>query len=109
MGFAAMGLTSAIAALISQLMIRTSVSSELRGELAGIWQADWKISELYLPLITSTLSLHYLPRLRYRSGPASSPLGPWLSLAGQLRVVKSSGQSANGSASAAFGSRLTVR
>jgi len=28
----------------------------------GYWQASWKISEIYLMLVTSTLSVYYLPR-----------------------------------------------
>ncbi len=63
LGFAAMGLTTALAAPISYLVIRGSVSSQFGVSAAGFWQASWKISELYLLLIMSTFSLYYLPRL----------------------------------------------
>jgi PST family polysaccharide transporter len=63
LGFAAMGLTTALAAPISYLLIRSSVSDTFGPAAAGFWQASWKISELYLLLITSTLALYYLPRL----------------------------------------------
>jgi PST family polysaccharide transporter len=63
LGFAAMGLTTALAAPVSYLLIRGSVSDAFGPAAAGFWQASWKISELYLLLITSTLALYYLPRL----------------------------------------------
>jgi len=58
-----MGLTTAIAAPASIMAIREILSATLGLEAAGYWQASWKISEIYLMLITTTLSVYYLPRL----------------------------------------------
>ena len=64
-----MGLTSAICAPVSYMLIRDHLSTNLGLTAAGYWQASWKISELYLMLVTATLSVYYLPRLaEIRSG-----------------------------------------
>lgn len=62
-GFALMGLTSALTAPTSYMLIRDHLASSLGLNAAGYWQASWKISEMYLMLITTTLSAYYLPRL----------------------------------------------
>lgn len=62
-GFGLMGLTSALAAPITYMFIRNHLSTSLDINAAGYWQASWKISEIYLMLITTTLSVYYLPRL----------------------------------------------
>ncbi|MBC3864183.1 O-antigen translocase [Undibacterium jejuense] len=61
--FGLMGLTTALAAPITFIFIRDFLSKELGVNAAGFWQASWKISEIYLMLITTTLSVYYLPRL----------------------------------------------
>ena len=68
-GFGLMGLTSAICAPVSYMLMRDHLSTNLGLTAAGCWQASWKISELYLMLVTTTLSVYYLPRLaEIRSG-----------------------------------------
>lgn len=62
-GFGLMGLTSALAVPISYMLIRDHLATNLGLKAAGYWQASWKISEIYLMLVTSTLSVYYLPRL----------------------------------------------
>jgi PST family polysaccharide transporter len=62
-GFALMGLTSALAVPATFMLIRELVSTRLGLPAAGFWQASWKISEIYLMLVTTTLSVYYLPRL----------------------------------------------
>lgn len=62
-GFALMGLTSALTAPISYMFIRDHLATSLGLSAAGYWQASWKISEIYLMLVTTTLSVYYLPRL----------------------------------------------
>lgn len=62
-GFGLMGLTSAIMAPLSFMFIRNYLSVTLGMDAAGYWQASWKISEIYLMLVTLTLSMYYLPRL----------------------------------------------
>lgn len=62
-GFALMGLTSALTVPISYMLIRGHLATSLGLSAAGYWQASWKISEIYLMLVTTTLSVYYLPRL----------------------------------------------
>lgn len=62
-GFGLMGLTTALTVPISYILIREYLVSKLGLAAAGYWQASWKISETYLMLITSTLSVYYLPRI----------------------------------------------
>jgi PST family polysaccharide transporter len=62
-GYAIMGLTSALVVPVSHMLIRDYLASRLGLPAAGYWQASWKISEIYLMLITTTLSVYYLPRL----------------------------------------------
>lgn len=62
-GFGLMGLTSALLMPATFMVIRDHLSTTLGPTAAGFWQASWKISEIYLMLVTSTLSVYYLPRL----------------------------------------------
>lgn len=62
-GYGLMGITSALVVPASFILIRDHLSSQLGLAAAGYWQASWKISEIYLMLVTSTLSVYYLPRL----------------------------------------------
>lgn len=62
-GFGLMGLTSAIMSPLAFMFIRNHLSATLGLNAAGYWQASWKISEIYLMLVTLTLSMYYLPRL----------------------------------------------
>jgi PST family polysaccharide transporter len=62
-GFALMGLTSALMVPLSYMLIREHVAASLGLTAAGLWQASLKISEMYLMLVTSTLSVYYLPRI----------------------------------------------
>jgi PST family polysaccharide transporter len=62
-GFGLMGITTALTVPVSFMLIRDHLASELGLTAAGYWQASWKISEIYLMLVTSTLAVYYLPRL----------------------------------------------
>ena len=62
-GFALMALVSAVAVPGSQMVVRDHLASEFGLIAAGYWQAITKISDVYLLLITTTLSYYYLPRL----------------------------------------------
>lgn len=62
-GFGLMGLTTALSVPITYMLIRDYLVITLGLDAAGYWQASWKISEIYLMLITSTLTVYYLPRL----------------------------------------------
>jgi polysaccharide transporter, PST family len=69
-GFGLMGLISALAAPLTYMFIRNHLSTTLSLSAAGYWQASWKISEIYLLLVTTTLSVYYLPRLAEIKTPA---------------------------------------
>lgn len=63
MRFGLMGIVGAIAMPVAYILIRQRITEVLGVEAAGYWQAVWRISEVYLMLITTTLSLYFLPRL----------------------------------------------
>ncbi len=61
-GFALMAATTAIVVPASQVAIREGLTQLGGADLAGLWQAMWKLSETHLMLLTTTLSLYFLPR-----------------------------------------------
>lgn len=62
-GFGLMGVVSALAGPITFILIRDHLSDSFGLVNAGYWQATTKISDTYLMLVVSTLSVYYLPRL----------------------------------------------
>lgn len=62
-GFTLVSATTAVVVPLSHILVRNHLGDLFGMQAAGYWQAIWKISELYLMLITTTLSLYYLPRL----------------------------------------------
>ena len=58
-----MAFTSVISTIGMQLLVRTYIINHLSIEDAGYWQGIVKISDIYLSVITTTLSIYYLPRL----------------------------------------------
>ena len=61
-GFALMAATTAVVGPLGQMVIRDDLAGQLGWETAGLWQALWRISETHLLLLTSTLSVYFLPR-----------------------------------------------
>lgn len=61
--FVAMALTSAACVPLSHIFVRNHLGSALGWEAAGYWEAVWRMSSAYLMLVTTTLSVYYLPRL----------------------------------------------
>lgn len=61
--FTAMALTSAACVPLSHILIRNHLGETLGWDAAGYWEAMWRLSTAYLMLITTTLSVYYLPRL----------------------------------------------
>jgi PST family polysaccharide transporter len=61
--YAAMALTSAACMPLSQVLVRNHLGDTLGWETAGYWEAMWRLSAAYLLLVTTTLSVYYLPRL----------------------------------------------
>ena len=61
--FTAMALTSAVCMPVTNMLIRQNLGDSLGWEAAGYWEAMWRLSSAYLLLVTTTLSVYYLPRL----------------------------------------------
>lgn len=61
--FASMALTSAICVPASHIFVRNYLGETLGWDAAGYWEAMWRLSGAYLMLVTTTLSVYYLPRL----------------------------------------------
>lgn len=58
-----MAITSALTVPTSLIFVRNIIINQLGWDAAGQWQAVWKISEVYLGVITMALSTYYLPKL----------------------------------------------
>lgn len=61
--FVAMALVSAAVVPVTQMLIRSTLILNFDAAHAGYWDAMNKISAIYLALVTTTLSLYYLPRI----------------------------------------------
>lgn len=61
--FVAMAVTTAVCAPLSQILVRDQLSAKFGLTAAGYWQAVTKISDIYLMIVTLTLSAYYLPRI----------------------------------------------
>lgn len=69
--FTAMALTSAACVPLSHILVRNHLGETLGWEAAGYWEAMWRLSVTYLMLVTTTLSVYYLPRLSELKEPAA--------------------------------------
>lgn len=63
LAFSLMTFSSIILLELRQLYLRNYLITALSPEAAGHWQAIWKISEIYLMVVTTSLSVYYLPKL----------------------------------------------
>ncbi|MCU1728755.1 O-antigen translocase [Pseudomonas sp. 7P_10.2_Bac1] len=61
--YVAMALTSAACVPLSQILIRNHLATLFGWDAAGYWEAITRFSSAYLLLVTSTLSVYYLPKL----------------------------------------------
>jgi PST family polysaccharide transporter len=61
--YSLMAITSAITVPVSHLIIRNYIGENLSWDDAGYWQGIWYISSMYLMVVTTSLSIYYLPRL----------------------------------------------
>jgi PST family polysaccharide transporter len=61
--FSTMALTSVVCTPVCHIMIRDHLGENLGWEAAGYWEAMWRLSSAYLMLVTTTLSVYYLPKL----------------------------------------------
>lgn len=58
-----MAITSALTVPVSLILVRNILIDQVGWDATGQWQAVYKISEVYLGVITMTLGTYYLPRL----------------------------------------------
>lgn len=63
LSYTTMAVVSSIAAPVTVFLIRTMLIDRLSLDAAGKWQALWRISETYLSLVISVMSVYYIPRL----------------------------------------------
>ena len=63
-----MATTTALTTPIALIGVRNVLISHVGWEEAGQWQAVWKISEVYLGVITIALTTYYLPKLSTLKG-----------------------------------------
>ncbi|UUN90442.1 O-antigen translocase [Pseudomonas extremorientalis] len=68
--YTAMSLTSAACIPLSQILVRNHLGQSFGWEAAGYWEALTRLSGAYLMLITTTLSVYYLPRFSELKSPA---------------------------------------
>ena len=61
--YTAMAITSALTVPLSQMIVRNYIGESLSWNDAGYWEGVWRISSTYLMVVTTTLSIYYLPRL----------------------------------------------
>lgn len=67
-GYVAMAITTAITAPLALMAVRKILVDQVGWEQAGCWQAVYKISEVYLGVITMALGTYFLPMLSSLSG-----------------------------------------
>ena len=61
--FSLMAIISALTVPVSHLFIRNYIGENLSWNDAGYWQGIWYVSTMYLMVITTSLSVYYLPKL----------------------------------------------
>jgi PST family polysaccharide transporter len=67
--YTAMALTAAACLPVSHILVRNHLGETLGWDAAGYWEAMWRLSAAYLMLVTTTLSVYYLPRLSEITNP----------------------------------------
>jgi len=67
-GYMLMAITSALTVPVSLIFVRNILIEQVGWDATGQWQAVYKISEVYLGVITIALGTYYLPRLASLTG-----------------------------------------
>ncbi|WP_429157968.1 O-antigen translocase [Aeromonas veronii] len=67
-GYMLMAITSALTVPVSLILVRNILIDQVGWDATGQWQAVYKISEVYLGVITMALGTYYLPRLASLDG-----------------------------------------
>jgi PST family polysaccharide transporter len=66
--YVAMAITTAITSPLALIAVRNILVEQVGWEQAGYWQAVYKISEVYLGVVTIALGTYFLPKLSRLSG-----------------------------------------
>ena len=66
-----MSIVTLISTPLILMLIRVYVAANIGWEKAGLWEASWKISELYLLVITTALTTYYVPKLSQATNEAA--------------------------------------
>lgn len=61
--YSLMAITSVLTVPVSHLIVRNYIGDNLSWDDAGYWQGIWYVSTMYLMIVTTSLSVYYLPRL----------------------------------------------
>lgn len=69
-GFYPMLLAHAVLTPLATLLVRDAAATGLTLDAAGHWQAAWRLSEVYTQIITTSVSLYFMPRLGQLAGDA---------------------------------------
>lgn len=76
---------------LSTMLVRDAMSTSLSLHAAGLWQAAWRLSEVYLMLITTSVSLFFMPRLGELAQQAAALRSEvWRTLAAVLAITAAS-------------------
>jgi len=67
--FSIMAVVTTIVAPITTIAVRLEITNLLGLTEAGYWQAAWYVSSVYLTVVTTTLTIYYLPRFAALSNP----------------------------------------
>lgn len=61
--YAMMTVVSTIAVPVTTMLVRDHIARTMGLTEAGYWQAAWYVSSVYLSVVTTSLSVYYLPKL----------------------------------------------
>lgn len=67
-GYMLMAITTALTVPVSLILVRNILIAQVGWDATGQWQAVYKISEVYLGVLTIALGTYYLPRLASLTG-----------------------------------------
>ncbi|UXN67845.1 O-antigen translocase (plasmid) [Devosia neptuniae] len=73
--FWTMSMTTIISTPVVLILVRTAIGDQLGWTSAGYWEASWRLAELYLIVVTTALTVYYVPQLsRIAPGPQERQL-----------------------------------
>ena len=61
--YSMMALVTAIVAPLTTMFIRQDITNQLSADQAGYWQGMWYISTIFTTVVTTSLTVYYLPKM----------------------------------------------